>query len=278
MIKYTYDAWGNYAAETLDYYNEKGFINADDVSYIEPETIGGLNLYSYCGNNPVMAIDPNGTAWWHWALGVLAVAALVVATILSAGGAAAGIAAIYAAALGTVTGGTTALTTILAFAAVGSGITLAASAIVAGIGSIESWASGGSFMDGVDSFMDYGESAMWSTLGAGILSGFGGYITYKERIGTPNQAGFMTNSQRNIQRRGIWKEKGNENGLASPGMQINHLYGTFGNNRNYYIIQSAKDHRAFHKLYGYKTFGGHFQRENPAYHNWWIVIKNMLGI
>ena len=26
VIKYTYDAWGNYAAETLDYYDGKGFI------------------------------------------------------------------------------------------------------------------------------------------------------------------------------------------------------------------------------------------------------------
>ena len=30
------------------------FINADDVSYLDPETIHGLNLYAYCLNNPVM--------------------------------------------------------------------------------------------------------------------------------------------------------------------------------------------------------------------------------
>ena len=60
VIKYTYDALGNYAAETLDYYNEKGFINADDVSHIEPETITGLNLYAYCNNNPIMNVDPSG--------------------------------------------------------------------------------------------------------------------------------------------------------------------------------------------------------------------------
>ena len=29
------------------------FINADDVSYLDPETIHGLNLYAYCVNNPV---------------------------------------------------------------------------------------------------------------------------------------------------------------------------------------------------------------------------------
>ena len=91
VIKYTYDAWGNYAAETLDYYNGKGFINADDISYIEPETIGGLNLYSYCGNNPVMGVDPNGTAWWHWVLGSLTIVGITALTVITAGVAAAAI-------------------------------------------------------------------------------------------------------------------------------------------------------------------------------------------
>ena len=36
------------------------FINADDVSYLDPETIHGLNLYAYCLNNPVMYIDETG--------------------------------------------------------------------------------------------------------------------------------------------------------------------------------------------------------------------------
>ena len=36
------------------------FINADDVSYLDPETIHGLNLYAYCLNNPVMYSDPKG--------------------------------------------------------------------------------------------------------------------------------------------------------------------------------------------------------------------------
>ena len=36
------------------------FINADDVSYLQPETIHGLNLYAYCQNNPIMHVDPSG--------------------------------------------------------------------------------------------------------------------------------------------------------------------------------------------------------------------------
>ena len=36
------------------------FINADDISYIQPTDINGLNLFAYCGNNPVMHTDPTG--------------------------------------------------------------------------------------------------------------------------------------------------------------------------------------------------------------------------
>lgn len=133
VVEYKYDAWGNHAVLdaneadindaahignmnpyryrsyyydtetglfylTSRYYDlETGrFINADDVSYINPETINGLNLYAYCGNNPVMNVDPNGTLkWWQNLLialgGILIIAALVVATVAT-GGAAAGLA------------------------------------------------------------------------------------------------------------------------------------------------------------------------------------------
>ena len=45
------------------------FITIDDISYLNAESINGLNLYAYCGNNPVMRIDANGNAWWDWVLG-----------------------------------------------------------------------------------------------------------------------------------------------------------------------------------------------------------------
>ena len=98
VVEYSYDAWGNHAVldgngqeigdaahignknpfryrsyyfdtETGLYYLKSRyydpeicrFITIDDISYIDPETINGLNLYAYCGNNPVMFTDPNGT-------------------------------------------------------------------------------------------------------------------------------------------------------------------------------------------------------------------------
>ena len=34
----------------------------DDLSYLDPDSINGLNLYAYCLNNPTKYIDPNGKA------------------------------------------------------------------------------------------------------------------------------------------------------------------------------------------------------------------------
>ena len=30
------------------------WISPDSVDYLEPESVNGLNLYAYCGNDPVM--------------------------------------------------------------------------------------------------------------------------------------------------------------------------------------------------------------------------------
>ena len=98
VVRYRYDAWGNhvvlnpngsrnesstfigninpfryrgyyYDTETKLYYLKTRyydpkigrFITIDDISYLAPDTINGLNLYAYCGNNPVMNVDPEGT-------------------------------------------------------------------------------------------------------------------------------------------------------------------------------------------------------------------------
>lgn len=126
VVEYKYDAWGNHAVldangsditsathigmlnsfryrgyyyddETGLYYlksryydPEVGrFITIDDISYIDPETINGLNLYAYCGNNPVMRVDENGNSWWDnfWKVivGIVVIGALVAGSVLTAG-------------------------------------------------------------------------------------------------------------------------------------------------------------------------------------------------
>ena len=92
--EYEYDAWGNVLAEKVlvtgmytplhnnpiryrgyyydletglyylnsRYYDpETGrFLNQDLISYLDPEPVNGLNLYAYCGNDPVNYVDPTG--------------------------------------------------------------------------------------------------------------------------------------------------------------------------------------------------------------------------
>ena len=98
---YTYDAWGNHTATAIStatalerlvvtkynpfryrgyyydtetgfyylqsrYYNPTWgrFINADGVAYLGAGSFASYNLFTYCGNNPVMGYDPMGT--WDW--------------------------------------------------------------------------------------------------------------------------------------------------------------------------------------------------------------------
>ena len=69
------------------------FINADDIGYIQPEQINGLNLFAYCYNNPVMYTDPEGNMpnWLKWLIGGIVIVGLAVATVFT-GGAAGGVA------------------------------------------------------------------------------------------------------------------------------------------------------------------------------------------
>ena len=126
VVQYKYDAWGGIRTEVNDethagiaelnpfryrsyyydtetnlyylntrYYDpEVGrFISQDDVSYLDPEHINGLNLFAYCGNNPVMGYDPDGT--WDWgkfwktfavvAAAVVAIAIIATVTVATGG-------------------------------------------------------------------------------------------------------------------------------------------------------------------------------------------------
>ncbi len=62
------------------YYDPKlcRFINMDSLEYAEPERINGLNLFSYCNNNPVMFVDPSG----HFAISTFLIS-LAIGTLIS---------------------------------------------------------------------------------------------------------------------------------------------------------------------------------------------------
>ncbi len=52
------------------------FISPDSIDYLDPESINGLNLYTYCLNNSISYYDPTGHApWWSWAISGLQLAA-----------------------------------------------------------------------------------------------------------------------------------------------------------------------------------------------------------
>lgn len=61
------------------------FISPDDIEYLDPESLNGLNLYCYCANNPINHIDPDGHEWYHWAIGAVAAAAIIVLSVYTAG-------------------------------------------------------------------------------------------------------------------------------------------------------------------------------------------------
>ncbi len=109
QVEYAYDAWGNceticrdtkalaetnpiryrgyyYDTETKLYYLNaryyspewRRFISPDAAEYIDPETPNGLNLYTYCLNNPVKYYDPSGNS-------VLAIGLILLATTVIGG-------------------------------------------------------------------------------------------------------------------------------------------------------------------------------------------------
>nr|MBQ8890141.1 hypothetical protein [Clostridia bacterium] len=49
------------------------WISPDTTEYLDPQSVNGLNLYCYCGNDPVNRYDPSGHAW-DWVLDVASVA------------------------------------------------------------------------------------------------------------------------------------------------------------------------------------------------------------
>ena len=202
---YTYDAWGKGKIASYDslsdltvmalnpfryrgyYYDNETGLYYVNSRYYDPEvgrwinadgqlTIGdditGLNLFVYCGNNPIMRVDSSGHAWWHWALGAVIVAACAVATVVTCGGFAAAATAVCL--VGNGIAAATTASTVAAAALIGSATAYGAATFVAA-------ASSGS----VEEFCDQGNwGTVAATAGGAVLGGVGGYQTSKAQTPT----------------------------------------------------------------------------------------------
>ena len=156
------------------------FINADEVSYLDPETINGLNLFSYCGNNPVMRTDSTGTAWWHWLVGALVIVGLAVLVVCTAGIAGVGIGAAFAAGFagaGIGTGIAGAAVTIAAGAFAGAVIGAATGLVLGAVtGGIGAAISGGNVWQGM--LNGAGQGFMMGAITGAITGGIKGGFNY----------------------------------------------------------------------------------------------------
>ena len=173
----TYDAWSNFSVmetseisglyflQTSFYDPEVGrFINADNQLTTGSDILG-VNLFAYCGNDPVNRIDPTGEAWWHWALGAAIVAACAIATVATAGGFAAAVGAVASVSSG-VAAATTA-STIAAGAFIGSATVYGMAVVTAA-----------STSSSVKEFNDKGNwGTVAATAGGAVVGGAGAYIS-----------------------------------------------------------------------------------------------------
>ena len=177
------------------YYNPQvgRFISADDQ--LSTDDIIGMNLFTYCGNNPVNRLDSSGEAWYHWAIGAGIVAACAAAVVITAGGAAPAIAAVASVVNGFAAA--TTASTIAAGAFVGSSMVLGTAALFA-VGTSSS----------VKEFNDQGN---WGTVAATavgtVLGGYGGYTTSKGQMKTTTGRGMQNPKVRAAAQRGQLKHK-----------------------------------------------------------------------
>ena len=201
-VSYSYDAWGNatvtyhnggastsaaknpfryrgyyYDQDLGLYYNNTRYYDSKTCRWINADKYAstgqgmiGYNMFVYCGNNPIMLIDPTGEAWWHWAIGAAVVVACAVAVVVTAGGAAAGIAAVSSVASGVAA--TTTASTIAAGAFIGASVAYGSAALITAstVNSAEEFAKEGDWGTVID-----------TTLGA-VIGGTYGYHIAKIQL------------------------------------------------------------------------------------------------
>ncbi len=175
---YVYDSETGFYYVSSRYYDPEigRWINADNQLSTGSD-LTGMNLFAYCGNNPVNRIDPTGEAWWHWALGAAVVAVAAVATVVTCGGFAAAATAVCM--VGSGVAAATTASTVAAGAFIGS-------ATVYGMAVL----SAASTSNSVQEFNDQGN---WGTVAAtafgGLTGGYDGYTMSKAQTPTSTPTG-----------------------------------------------------------------------------------------
>lgn len=149
------------------------FINVDNQ--ISNSDLASMNLFAYCGNNPVNRNDPTGEAWWHWAIGAAIVAVCAVATVATCGGFAAAAGAVAGVACGVAASSTAA--TVAAGALLGSATALGVAALSAAANS--------------NSIREFNDQGNWETVvaiaGGALLGGYSGYKMAKSQQATTKE-------------------------------------------------------------------------------------------
>lgn len=152
------------------------FINGDNQ--ISTSLEGSLNLFAYCGNNPVNRIDPTGEAWWHWALGAAIVGICAVATVVTCG-MSLSVAATAVAFVASGIGAGTAASTIAASAFIGSSIAFGLAALTAA-----------STSNSVQEFNDQGNwGTVAATAGGAVWGGGSAYYSTRSSPTAPVSRG-----------------------------------------------------------------------------------------
>ena len=219
---YFYDSdTGLYYLQSRYYDPETGrFINADN-QLSTGGNLTGLNLFTYCGNNPMNRIDPTGEAWYHWAIGAAIVAGCAIATVATCGGFAAA-----ALAVGMVGSGMAAATTASTVAAA----TFIGSATAYGTGALIAASTSSS----VQEFNDQGNwGTVAATAGGAVLGGASAYASTRGSSSSKTPSSPISSSDaRRIQNAA---NRTNQN-ITVVGSRAN---GTAGSNSDWDYIMSG---------------------------------------
>ena len=241
------------------------FISIDAIEYLDFEIVNGLNLYAYCGNNPVMYCDPEGNAWWHWLIAGAIVAALAIRTIITAGGLVPAFGAVVSAMYGVAS---SVALSVFSFGFVGASIALGGAALYA--------------LSNSNSVSDFMEEGNWGTVlsvaGSGVYGMIGGYFSWNEQMRKDHS--FDTERKR------FWKSEANNpksiyndkermsKGLAPDGYVLHHPYGRYGSKESIYVPITVEEHKAIHKMYGYGNGSGGYNQYYP-FSDWWWIFRRL---